>query len=94
VGGEKSGFSKKPDFWERVTSSLAPLTQILDNSKLPTRLLKPLSGLQLSVATDEARTFWDMMNATLLHRIVPKIDRLMALCDRLEQQIDAATERK
>jgi type I restriction enzyme, S subunit len=28
------------------------------------------------------------------HRIVTKIDRLMALCDRLEQQIDAATEKQ
>lgn len=28
------------------------------------------------------------------HRIVTKIDELMALCDTLEQQIDAATEKK
>jgi type I restriction enzyme, S subunit len=28
------------------------------------------------------------------HRIITKIDRLMALCDRLEQQIDAATEKQ
>ena len=28
------------------------------------------------------------------HRIVAKIDRLMALCDRLERQIDAATDKR
>ncbi|HEY9828700.1 MAG TPA: restriction endonuclease subunit S [Stenomitos sp.] len=28
------------------------------------------------------------------HRIVTKVDQLMALCDRLEQQIDAATEKR
>ena len=28
------------------------------------------------------------------HRIVAKIDQLMALCDTLEQQIDAATRKQ
>ncbi len=28
------------------------------------------------------------------HRIVARIDQLMALCDALEQQIDAATDKQ
>ncbi len=68
----------------------------MSNQLFLTRLLSAYKGIGAKHVNVK-----DMRNALISlpplqeqHRIIAKIDQLMALCDRLEQQIDAATNKR